>query len=67
MWRCPRCGSEEHDLFRFTLPDSLPMFIAAAMPKDIRSELGRLLEKYRSVEVYVCRSCGYAELRFMKR
>jgi rubrerythrin len=43
------------------------MFIAAAMPKDVRSELSRLLERYRSVEVYVCRGCGYAELRFVKR
>lgn len=64
---CRKCGSNSIDVFRFELPESLPMAIAVAIPKNIRKELARLLENYESVEIHVCRNCGYTELKFVKR
>jgi|UniRef100_A0A7J2U597 predicted nucleic-acid-binding Zn-ribbon protein len=67
MWKCIRCGSEEHDVMRFSLPESLPMALAVAVPKNIRNEIAKLFEKYQHVELYICRNCGYSEIRFAKR
>lgn len=64
---CRRCGSKNIDVFRFRLPESLPMAVAVAIPKNIRGELMRLFENYENFEMYICRDCGYTEIRFVKR
>jgi predicted nucleic-acid-binding Zn-ribbon protein len=67
MWKCLRCGSEVHDVLRFSLPKEMPMALAIAAPRNVRSELIKLFENYQQVEVYICKNCGYAELRFVRR
>jgi predicted nucleic-acid-binding Zn-ribbon protein len=80
MWKCPKCGSEEYDLFEFMLPGpnkalliSIPLitydkgglkpYILSDKNKDM---LAKLLNNYRKLEVYVCKECGYTELKLTK-
>jgi predicted nucleic-acid-binding Zn-ribbon protein len=67
MWKCLRCGSEVYDVLRFLLPKEMPMALAIAVPRNVRSELAKLFENYQQVEVYICKNCGYTELRFVRR
>jgi len=67
MWKCIRCGSEVHEVLRFSLPEEMPMALAIAVPKNTRNELAKLFKNYHQVEVYICKNCGYSEVRFVKR
>ena len=64
--QCPRCGSKSFDVYRFEFPQQMPMVLAIAVPKNIRSELVRLFENYRGVELHICMNCGYTEIRFLR-
>ncbi|MEM0027566.1 MAG: hypothetical protein QXD38_06520 [Ignisphaera sp.] len=64
---CRKCGSKNIDVFRLKLPESLPMAVVVTIPKSIRNELTKLLENYDTFEMYICRDCGYTELRFVRR
>jgi len=80
MWKCPKCGSEEYDLFEFMLPEpnkallvSIPLVtfdgkgFKPYVLSDINKDgLTKLLSNYRKLEIYVCKKCGYVEFKLMK-
>jgi predicted nucleic-acid-binding Zn-ribbon protein len=80
MWKCPKCGSEECDLFEFMLPEpnkallvsiSLATFDGKGLKPYVLSDINKdgltkLLSNYRKLEMYVCKKCGYVEFKLMK-
>ncbi len=80
MWKCIKCGSEEYDLFEFMLPEpnrailiSIPLVTydekglkPYILPDKNKDMLAKLFSNYRKLEIYVCKKCGYAELKLTK-
>jgi len=64
---CPKCGSNNIDVYRFSLPFELPIPLLMAVSKSIRGELERLLKKYSTIELHICGGCGYTEVVFRMR
>jgi len=64
---CPQCSLKNIDIYRFQLPFELPIPIAMAVSRGIRSDLERLFKNYSAIELHICKNCGYTEIRFIAR
>ncbi len=56
---CPKCGGG-----MIVLEKSLSASIG---PFSVKSFLPSELQEYKSIEVRICRSCGYMELYWLKK